>query len=100
MCDKTSPVDGLLKFKGITMNTAPYMKKKSLFAKQMPASKLAEAELEDINHKLLHYQNEQMLVNKQVNYLEERKKQLRNQIREGYFSNFEAPVQQTLKVEL
>ena len=78
MCDKTSPVDGLLKFKGITMNTVPYTKKKSLFAKQIPASKLAEAELEDINHKLLHYQNEQMLVNKQVNYLEERKKQLRN----------------------
>ena len=82
------------------MNTSPYTKKKSLFAKQIPASKLAEAELEDINHKLLHYQNEQMLVNKQVNYLEERKKQLRNQIREGYFSNFEAPAQQTLKVEL
>lgn len=78
----------------------PYMKKKSMFGKQIPASKLAEAELEDINHKLLHYQNEQMLVNKQVNYLEERKKQLRNQIREGYFSNFEAPAQQTLKVEL
>ena len=78
----------------------PYMKKKSMFGKQIPASKLAEAELEDINHKLLHYQNEQMLVDKQVNYLEERKKQLRNQIREGYFSNFEAPAQQTLKVEL
>lgn len=78
----------------------PYMKKKSMFGKQIPASKLAEAELEDINHKLLHYQNEQMLVNKQVNYLEERKKQLRNQIREGYFSNFEVPAQQTLKVEL
>ena len=78
----------------------PYMKKKSMFGKQIPASKLAEAELEDINHKLLHYQNEQMLVDKQVNYLEERKKQLRNQIREGYFSNYEAPVQQTPKVEL
>ena len=78
----------------------PYMKKKSMFGKQIPASKLAEAELEDINHKLLHYQNEQMLVDKQVNYLEERKKQLRNQIREGYFSNFEVPAQQTLKVEL
>lgn len=78
----------------------PYMKKKSLFTKQVPASKLAEAELEDINHKLLHYQNEQMLVNKQVQYLEERKQQLRNQIREGYFSTYETPVQQTLKVEL
>lgn len=82
------------------MTTVPYMKKKSLFAKQVPASKLAEAELEDINHKLLHYQNEQMLVDKQVNYLEDRKKQLRNQIREGYFSNYETPAQQTLKVEL
>ena len=100
MCDKTSPVDGLLKFKGITMSTAPYMKKKSMFGKQASASELAVAELEDINHKLLHYQNEQMLVSKQVNYLEERKKQLRNQIREGYFSNYETPAQQTPKVEL
>lgn len=82
------------------MNTAPYMKKKSLFSKQVSASELAAAELDDINHKLLHYQNEQMLVDKQVRYLEDRKMQLRSQISEGYFSNFEAPVQQTLKVEL
>lgn len=82
------------------MTTVPYMKKKSMFGKQASASELAEAELEDINHKLLHYQNEQMLVDKQVNYLEERKKQLRNQIREGYFSNYETPAQQTPKVEL
>lgn len=82
------------------MNTTPYMKKKSMFGKQASASDLAAAELEDINHKLLHYQNEQMLVDKQVRYLEERKKQLRGQISEGYFSSYVAPVQQTLKVEL
>lgn len=63
----------------------PYMKKKSMFSKAPTAQELAVLELEDINLKLLHYQNEQLLVNKQVTYLEERKLQLRSQVAEGYF---------------
>lgn len=62
-----------------------YIKKKSLFGKETTAQELAKMELEDINLKLLHYQNEQLLVNKQVTYLEERKVQLRKQLADGYF---------------
>lgn len=65
--------------------STPYIKKKSLFSKDPSAQELAQLELEDINLKLLHYQNEQLLVNKQVIYLEERKMQLRKQLADGYF---------------
>ena len=67
------------------MTTMIYSKKRSLFGKQVKAKDLAYQELEDISLKLLHYQNEQMLVNKQVMYLQERQAQLRKQTLDGVF---------------
>ena len=69
------------------MTTAPYIKKRSMFGKQAKAKDLAYQELEAISLKLLHYQNEQLLVNKQVMYLQERQAQLRKQTLDGVFDN-------------
>lgn len=66
--------------------------RQGLFAKALSPRQLAEKELRDIRYKQMHYDNELLLVQNQVDYLEVRSKQLMAQLSSGMLgSNLDMP---------